>query len=102
MCSSDLKMAGLQESITDAEQRATQVREELIALGRELVDEKEITRAMSLFDPVWESLTLHEQARILRLMVKRVDYDGENGTVSVTFHPTGIKILAQELEEGSK
>jgi hypothetical protein len=25
-----------------------------------------------------------------------VDYDGEHGTVSITFQPTGIKALARE------
>jgi intracellular sulfur oxidation DsrE/DsrF family protein len=28
-----------------------------------------------------------------------VDYDGENGTVSVVFHPSGIKTLAEEMKE---
>jgi len=27
-----------------------------------------------------------------------VDYDGPNGTVEITFHPTGIKTLADELK----
>jgi site-specific DNA recombinase len=75
------------------------VREELIALGRELVDEKEVARVLSLFDPVWETLSPREQVRVIRLLVQRVDYDGEKGTVSVTFHPAGIKTLADELEE---
>jgi site-specific DNA recombinase len=29
--------------------------------------------------------------------VERVDYDGAQGKVSITFHPTGIKTLAEEL-----
>jgi site-specific DNA recombinase len=92
-------VAELQERIQSTEQRATQVREELIALGRELVDEKEVARVLSLFDPVWETLSPREQVRIIRLLVQRVDYDGEKGTVSVTFHPAGIKTLADELED---
>jgi site-specific DNA recombinase len=93
------RVAELQERIQSTEQRATQVREELIALGRELVDEKEVARVLSLFDPVWETLSPREQVRVIRLLVQRVDYDGEKGTVSVTFHPAGIKTLADELEE---
>ena len=95
-------VADLQDRIRVAEQRATQVREELIALGRELVDEKEVAQALSLFDPVWETLSPREQVRIIRLLVQRVDYDGENETVSVTFHPAGIKMLADELEENGQ
>jgi hypothetical protein len=36
---------------------------------------------------------------LVRLLVQRVEYDGEKSTVSVTFHPAGIKTLADELEE---
>ena len=38
------------------------------------------------------------QARILHLLVERVDYNGPKGTVAITFHPTGIKTLADELK----
>jgi hypothetical protein len=34
-----------------------------------------------------------------RLLVERVDYDGQNGSVSITFRPTEIKTLGAELEE---
>ena len=93
------RMADLQDRIRAAKQRATQVREELIALGRQVVDEKEVAKALALFDPVWETLSPREQVRIVRLLVQRVEYDGEESTVSVTFHPAGIKTLAEELEE---
>ncbi len=96
------QVADLQDRIRAAEQRTTQVREELIALSRELVDEKEIAQALSLFDPVWETLSPREQVRIVRLLIERVDYDGEKGTVSVTFHPSGIKTLADELKEAGE
>jgi len=90
------RMADLQDRIRSTEQRATQVREELIALGRELIDEKDAARALALFDPVWESLSPREQVRVMQLLVERVDYDGEKGTVSVTFHPAGMEALADE------
>jgi site-specific DNA recombinase len=96
------RMADLQDRIRAAEQRATQVREELIALGRQLVDEKEVAKALTLFDPVWDTLAPREQVRVIRLLVQRVVYDGEQSTVSVTFHPAGIKTLADELEEAGK
>ena len=93
------RLADLQDRIQSIERRSTEVREELIRLGRTLLDEKEVTRALALFDPVWETLTAKEQARVLRLLVQRVDYDGEKGTVSVTFHPSGIEMLSRGLEE---
>jgi site-specific DNA recombinase len=93
------RMADIQDRIRTAEQRATQVREQIIALSRELVDAREVGEACSLFDPVWETLSAREQARILHLLIERVDYDGPNGKVAITFHPTGIKTLADELNQ---
>jgi site-specific DNA recombinase len=71
----------------------------MATLGRDLIDEKEAVRAMAAFDPVWETLTLREQGRVLRLLIQRVDYDGDKGTVAVTFHPAGIEMLSREMAE---
>jgi site-specific DNA recombinase len=93
------RMADVQERIRLAERRATDVRMELIGLGRELVDEKEAVRALALFEPVWDALSPREQVRVMQLLVERVDYDGKKGSVSITFHPTGIKSLLNEIKQ---
>ncbi len=36
--------------------------------------ESELTQALAHFDPVWESLSPREQARILRLLIERIGY----------------------------
>jgi site-specific DNA recombinase len=64
-----------------------------------LIPEDEAARALSAFDPVWGTLTPHERARVVGLLVERVEYDGGSGKVTVAFHPTGIKTLADELAE---
>jgi site-specific DNA recombinase len=92
------RLADLQERIRAAEQRATEVREQIIALGEKVVDEKELARALSLFDPVWNSLSPGEQARVMHLLVERVSYDGAEGKLSIAFRPTGIKALAEEMQ----
>jgi len=96
------RMADLQDRIRVAEQRATAVGEELVALERKDVDVNEATRALAGFEPVWDALCLREQIRVLELLVERVDYDGEQGTVSVTFHAAGIEALGRELEESDR
>jgi site-specific DNA recombinase len=93
------RLADLQERITGAERRATEIREQVIALSRNIVDQHEVAKAMAIFDPVWDSLTPREQARVVQLLVERVDYDGTTGKVAITFHPSGIKTLADELAE---
>jgi site-specific DNA recombinase len=91
------RLADLQDRIAGAERRATEVREQVLALSRTIIDEREVAQALAVFDPVWDSLTPREQARIVQLLVERVDYNGATGKVAITFHPSGIKTLAEEL-----
>ena len=63
------------------------------------VDEHELADAMAAFDPVWDALKPNERARVLELLIETVVYDGAEGKVAVTFRPTGIKTLAQEMAE---
>ena len=42
------------------------------------------------FDDLWESIPLQERARLIELLIERVDYDGAAGKIKITFHPTGI------------
>ena len=90
------RLADLQERVRGAERRATEVREQMVAMGHSLIDQREVAKAMSVFDPVWDSLTLREQTRIVQLLVERVGYDGSTGKVAITFHPSGIKTLAND------
>jgi site-specific DNA recombinase len=91
------RLADLQERVLEAQKRAAQLKEEISAAGDELVSEDDIRRALSEFDPLWASLTPQEQTRIVQLLVERVDYDAVRSKVSITFHPSGIRTLAEEL-----
>jgi site-specific DNA recombinase len=90
------RLADLQEGIVSAERRLTEVRNGAQQLRREIVNEADVKRAIGEFDPVWESLSSHEQARLLRVLIKQIDYDGRDGMISITFHPAGIKTLANQ------
>ncbi|MFL5240591.1 MAG: recombinase family protein [Gemmataceae bacterium] len=96
------RLADLQDRIRAGERRTTEINEQIIALGQGLVNEREVTLALSVFDPVWDALTPREQARIVQLLVERVDYDGAAGNVSITLHPSGIKALASDLANAPK
>jgi site-specific DNA recombinase len=91
------RLADLHERIGDAEGRFKRVRDEVKAVAGRMIPEEEAARALSAFDPVWGNLTPREQGRVIDLLVERVEYDGGKETVSVTFRPTGIKTLADEL-----
>ena len=91
------RLADLQEQLQQGEQRLTAIRDEVARLQSERIDECDVAESLRQFDPVWESLSVKEQARVLRLLVERVDFDGDKGNVTVTFHPTGIKALGNQL-----
>jgi len=57
---------------------------------------EDVVHSLTGFEPIWESLTVREQSRIVQLIVKQVDYDGSTGRVTITFHPDGIKAIAME------
>ena len=58
------------------------------------LDEAEATQALAGLGPAWGTMMPQEQARVVGLLVSRVDYDGARGKVSITFHPLGLKTLA--------
>ncbi len=96
------RLADLQERIGVVERRLARVREHGDVLRRQLVNEQEVALALSAFDPVWGALSPREQVRLVQLLVERVDYDGSEGSVAITFHPHGIKTLADELAGRNK
>ncbi|MBS0264523.1 MAG: hypothetical protein JSS02_21490 [Planctomycetes bacterium] len=93
------RLADLQERIRLAEQRVTEIGNEVDGLRRHMIDEDDVAQALAAFDPVWDSLTLREQSRLLHLLIEQVDYDGRTDDISITFHPTGIETLATEWAE---
>ena len=96
------QLADLQDQIRIIEQRMTTIREEVIAIQRETVDEGDMARALAVFSPVWEALSPREQSRIVRLLVERVGYDGRDGRVTVTFRSAGFKALCSEADIRSR
>jgi site-specific DNA recombinase len=86
------RLAQLQERVGQVEQRIARLRAQ-----QERLDEAEATRALVGLDPAWDTMTPQEQARIVRLLVSQVNYDGAQGKVAITFHPLGLKTLAGEL-----
>ena len=45
---------------------------------------------------MWANLTTEEKARVVQLLIERIDYDGSVGKMAITFRPTGVQTLAKE------
>ena len=86
-----------QETLKRIENRLIALRQEMSETRKQLVSEDETREVLQSFDPVWESLTSGEQGRILGLLIERVEYDGSTGKLTIAFHRSGIRTLADEI-----
>jgi site-specific DNA recombinase len=93
------QLAEWQDALRQHERRAAELAEQLAALGDDSLTREELTAALAEFDSVWGALTPNEQCRLLRLVVRRVEYDGAAGSVTIAFHPTGLRTLGQPAAE---
>jgi site-specific DNA recombinase len=71
-------------------------RENGAAEGTEL-EEGDVIAALGALEPVWDELYPAEQARILRLLIERIDVAPDG--ISVTLHAAGIRSLIAELAD---
>ncbi|MCA9130847.1 MAG: zinc ribbon domain-containing protein, partial [Planctomycetales bacterium] len=90
------QLADWHESLRRAEHRHAIVSAKLKVLQAQALTREDVVNALTSFEPIWESLTVREQSRIVQLIVQQVDYDGATGRVTITFHPDGIKTIAME------
>jgi hypothetical protein len=75
----------------------TAVRRENGAAGDSEFEEGGVIAALGALEPVWDELYPAEQARILRLLIQRIDVAPDG--ISVTLHAAGIRSLVAELAD---
>ena len=71
------------------------VRRENGAAEDAVLEEGDVIEALGALEPVWDELYPAEQARILRLVIERIDVAPDG--ISVTLHAAGIRSLVAEL-----
>jgi hypothetical protein len=75
----------------------TAVRREDGSAEAPLLDESEVIEGLGALEPVWGELYPAEQARILRLLIERIDVAPDG--ISLTLHAAGIRSLVAELAD---
>jgi site-specific DNA recombinase len=93
------RLAAAQEHQRIATERLDAVRHEIRDCERVPPDEAVVRQALRDFDPVWNALAPREQHRVLNLLVQRVDYNGESGSVEITFEPDGFDVFLEQFSE---
>jgi len=87
---------GAEHQITRLEEHLTAAQDELAGLRAKKISADDLRVVLQQFDPLWANMTTVEQARVVQLLIERIDYDGKAGKVSITFSPTGVRTLADE------
>jgi site-specific DNA recombinase len=90
------RLGELDTRAAEIEKRIAEITEQAVNIKRATIQPKDIDAVLTLFDPVWDALMPKERARVLHLLVEQVEYDGPSGRVSITFHPAGVTLLAQD------
>jgi site-specific DNA recombinase len=96
------RLAELQGQIARLEERSARVKDQEAEARRDVLRPGDVAAALGQFDGVWASLTPKEQARLVALLVERVEYDGRARSVAITFHPAGIQALADQVSDAAQ
>ncbi len=91
------ELARLQEELIAIEKEIGDVNRQIVEIEKRSVDKDELTGAMEAFEPMWHRLKADEKTRLVHLLVQCIEYDGANDEIAITYHPAGLKALA-ELE----
>lgn len=92
------RLADLHDQLRAGENRLMAIATELAALGDGQIDETDVAAALGRFDETVEALIPGERVRLVELLVERVAYTREKGTIAITFRPTGIKSISEEAK----
>jgi len=93
------RIADLHARLAVGEQRLPELDGRIKGLEKQIVTPDEAHAVFADFDGLWQSLIPREQARLLKLLISTVEYDGDASTVSVTFRPTSIRALIDRKME---
>jgi site-specific DNA recombinase len=94
------RLADLQDRIRRAERDIARIQKEIDDLDGREVNANNLSAALSIFETQWETFSPDEKARVMQRVLIRVGYDGHEGKVAITFRPSGIIALAQEVDTG--
>lgn len=86
-------LADSHERLKRLEQRRSAVLNELEIWETGRMDPAATETALQDFAIVWDELTPGEQAKIFRMLLEKVEFDGRDGRVTVSFRSSGLKQL---------
>ena len=91
------RLGEVDEQIGKLEARLAEVALQLATMTNDTVDEVELQDALQEFTLVWDEMLPKERARVLRLLIEEVRYDGKAGELEIIFRDHGITALTREI-----
>jgi len=91
------RLSEVETVIEEKHRRLAVLKEEIAGAENNHVDFGVVKKALADFDPVWDALYPKEQARVIRMLIERIDYNGKDGELTMKFRPVGLKALAVEM-----
>jgi site-specific DNA recombinase len=87
------RLVEVHKEVQEIESRLASIREEMAALEDDPLDAEDVLAELRRFDGVWDSMRMHQQMRLVNLVVQRVGYDGRTRKVTVAFRSQGMREL---------
>jgi len=86
----------IQENVGHLERRLAENQEQALALQPQPLGVEQAVQTLTTLEQRFGVLPVIEQARLIQLMVQRVDYDGGQGKLALTLDPAGLVAVLEE------
>jgi site-specific DNA recombinase len=93
------RISDINDRVVKIESRLETVSRELETARCSLISQQEVVSAFGRFDELWNTLAPHEQIKVIRLLVKRVEWNGRDERIRIVFQPTGLRGLVDRTNE---
>jgi site-specific DNA recombinase len=91
------RLGELEIHVAELDARLDNLGRSLATMRTPRVTAKEIADALVGFDEIWDGLTVNERIRVVALVIEGIAFDGRAETISVTYSPTGLALLHEEV-----
>ncbi len=91
-----LHAAELHDQLARCSRRLIELDKEIGEHRRDMIEKDDVAAAFADFDNLWSALSPREQVRLINLLVSQVEFDADESSLAVSFHPSGINALAAE------
>jgi site-specific DNA recombinase len=92
-----VKLEVLSSEIETVEKHHTELQGRIAELEARDINPAELGRLLRAFDPIWSVLYPRERARVIQLLIERIEYDGQRRKLRIAYSETGAKLLLAEI-----